>query len=415
MSLSQLRCRARNLIIRRRLLAGPGLDASPTRHPLRPHWCETSRMAVNKERNDPRLGMIAMPTRRRERGASFEPCAGHLAPCLIVFDAECLLQLCLAVVHPMCQLRQNEIWHDGDVFGDQPQAGLGQYQPAGNDQTPTPRGAPIVYQPSVNGLTLPARANANSVTLVNAQLTPPYQPRRSSIGTGSYQQSRCSHARCVYGTRHRYSKTHDWWKMPQVVLQCATCLTESAACCMYGVRFTYGEARLQQRCNRETNHHYVHAHCVNSGLGHDNELHPKLQPPANGTPSPGQRQIQKCFPMRRTRIKPQQLRHLMMSETCLGVKRLSAWMKRSWNSSGSNTSRGTASKTHVAPTWVCFAASSTCHSSGHHSQRLHLIGVRVSLESAGAQQLAPSGTTCSERPRKQLSTLSGCATEALLG
>ena len=28
--------------------------------------------------------------------------------------------------------------------------------------------------------------------------------------------------------------------------------------------------------NRETNHHYVHAHCVNGGLGHDHELHPKL-------------------------------------------------------------------------------------------------------------------------------------------
>ena len=55
-----------------------------------------------------------------------------------------------------------------------------------------------------------------------------------------------------------------------------------------------------------------------------------MQSPANGTPSPGQRQTQKCSsPMRRTRIKPQQLRHLMMSEICLDVKRLFAWMKRS--------------------------------------------------------------------------------------
>ena len=29
-------------------------------------------------------------------------------------------------------------------------------------------------------------------------------------------------------------------------------------------------------CNRETNHQYVHAHCVNGGLGQDHELHPKL-------------------------------------------------------------------------------------------------------------------------------------------
>ena len=191
---------------------------------------------------------------------------------MIVAGAECLLQLCLAVVHPMCELRRNEIWHDGDVFGD---------------------------------------------ALENAQLTPPYQPRRSSTGTGRYQQSSCSDARCVYGTRHRFSKTHDWWKMPQVVHQCTTCLRESAACCVCGTRFTHGEARLQQRGNRETNHHYVRAHCVNGGLGHDHELHPKLlvdqeavdAVTRQGIPSPGQRQIQKCFPMRRTRIKPQQLLH----------------------------------------------------------------------------------------------------------
>ena len=27
---------------------------------------------------------------------------------------------------------------------------------------------------------------------------------------------------------------------------------------------------------RQTNNHYVHAHCVNGGLGHDHELHPKV-------------------------------------------------------------------------------------------------------------------------------------------
>ena len=42
---------------------------------------------------------------------------------------------------------------------------------------------------------------------------------------------------------------------------------------MCGTRFTHGEARLQQWCNRETN---VHAHCVNGVSGHDHELHPKL-------------------------------------------------------------------------------------------------------------------------------------------
>ena len=74
-----------------------------------------------------------------------------------------------------------------------------------------------------------------------------------------------------------------------------------------------------------------------------------LQSPANWTPSPGQRQIQKYFSRSlRIRIKPQQLRHPMMSKTCLDVKRLFSWMKRSWTSSGLNTSHGTASKTYVA-------------------------------------------------------------------
>ena len=45
---------------------------------------------------------------------------------------------------------------------DQPLGGLCQYQPTWNDQTPTETGAPVVYQPSANGLTLPAGANANS-------------------------------------------------------------------------------------------------------------------------------------------------------------------------------------------------------------------------------------------------------------
>ena len=49
-----------------------------------------------------------------------------------------------------------------------------------------------------------------------------------------------------------------------------------AACSMRGTRFTHGEARLQQWGNRQTNNHYVHVHCVNGGLGHDHELHPKV-------------------------------------------------------------------------------------------------------------------------------------------
>ena len=74
-----------------------------------------------------------------------------------------------------------------------------------------------------------------------------------------------------------------------------------------------------------------------------------MQAPANGTPSPEEQRMQKhCSLSLKIRIKPQQPRHLMMNETCLDVKRLFAWMKRSWTSSGLNTLHGTASKTYVA-------------------------------------------------------------------
>ena len=71
--------------------------------------------------------------------------------------------------------------------------------------------------------------------------------------------------------------------------------------------------------------------------------------------------------MRRARIKPQQLRHLMMSETCLDVKRLLAWMKRSWTSSDLNTSHGTASKTCEA-----LRMSNLPRGSGLHYSKLNM-------------------------------------------
>ena len=55
---------------------------------------------------------------------------------------------------------------------------------------------------------------------------------------------------------------------PQVNASCA-------ACSLCGIRFTHGEARLQQWGSRDTTNHYVHAHCINGGLQHDHELFPK--------------------------------------------------------------------------------------------------------------------------------------------
>ena len=51
------------------------------------------------------------------------------------------------------------------------------------------------------------------------------------------------------------------------------------------------------------------------------------------------------------------------------------------------------------PTRFRFALQPAQHAilRANHSKQPLLIGVRVSLESAGAQQLAPSGTTCSQR------------------
>ena len=46
---------------------------------------------------------------------------------------------------------------------DQPQVGLEQYQPTGNDRTPTPTRFPVQYQPAGKDLTTSAGANANSV------------------------------------------------------------------------------------------------------------------------------------------------------------------------------------------------------------------------------------------------------------
>ena len=49
------------------------------------------------------------------------------------------------------------------------------------------------------------------------------------------------------------------------------CRKWAAACCMCGQQFGRGEARLQQWSNRNSQHAYVHAQCVNGGVAHDHE------------------------------------------------------------------------------------------------------------------------------------------------
>ena len=48
-----------------------------------------------------------------------------------------------------------------------------------------------------------------------------------------------------------------------------------AACCTCGQQFSRGEARLQQWSNRNSHCAFVDAQCVNGGVAHDHELHPK--------------------------------------------------------------------------------------------------------------------------------------------
>ena len=135
-----------------------------------------------------------------------------------------------------------------------------------------------MYQPSGDGVTLPAGANANSDAVVNAQLTHliSRDDQAQGHGAASNQDTLMPDAFMVHdiATPRRTigGRCRKWC----ISTQPASGKRNCAACCMCGTRFTHGEARLQQWGDRETNHHHVHAHCVNGGLGHDHELHPKL-------------------------------------------------------------------------------------------------------------------------------------------
>ena len=143
-----------------------------------------------------------------------------------------------------------------------------------------------------------------------------------------------------------------------------------------------------------------------------------LKYPANLKLSSGQLQTQRSSSsLHRTRINPPQLPLLMTSRICLDVKRLSAWTMKSWTSSGSTTSRGTALRIYealctynTASFQVCAAASTTCNPPCNHPQQPFLTGIRASLESSCAQQLAPLWTSCCQRVGKQLCSPFGCQT-----
>ena len=160
---------------------------------------------------------------------------------------------------------------------DQPQNGSVQYRPTGNNPEPPTADALGQYQPTGNNETPLARDDLNSDVIVNAQLTHLISRDEAAQGQDApnvpdvlMPDAPAVHdiatPRRIIGGRCR-----KWC----ISAQPASGKRKCAACNLCGIRFTHGEARLQQWGNRETNHHHVHAHCVNGGLGHDHELFPK--------------------------------------------------------------------------------------------------------------------------------------------
>ena len=159
---------------------------------------------------------------------------------------------------------------------DQPQTGLIQYQPSGTNPEPPAVHAPGQYQPAGNNET-PLGEDLTSDAIVDAQLT--HLISRDDAPQGQDAPNASDVPMPDAPTVHDIAtprrtvggRCRKWC----ISAQPASGKRKCAACNLCGIRFTQGEARLQQWGSRETNHHYVHAHCVNGGLGHDHELFPK--------------------------------------------------------------------------------------------------------------------------------------------
>ena len=160
---------------------------------------------------------------------------------------------------------------------DQPQIGSVQYQPTGNNPEPPTADALGQYQPAGNNETPLAGDDLNSNVIVNAQLTHLISRDDAAQGQDAPTVSDVlmPDAPAVHDiatpARIIGRRCRKWC----ISAQPASGKRKCAACNLCGKRFTHGEAPLQQWGNRETNHHHVHAHCVNGGLGHDHELFPK--------------------------------------------------------------------------------------------------------------------------------------------
>ena len=185
-----------------------------------------------------------------------------------------------------------------------------------------------------------------------------------------------------------------------------------AACGVCGQRFSHGEARLQQWD--------VHAHCVNGGLGHHRELHPKQAGEQEAVDAVSRQRetiigeaadTGVLMPFFQDPDQASTAAHPLDDEQDLfgGAEALrmdDEIMNFQWFDNVTRDSikdlRGTTCV--QPPPRFKFALQQAQHAILRaiiHNNPF-LTGIRVSLESSGAQQLAPLGTTSCQRVRKQL-------------
>ena len=163
---------------------------------------------------------------------------------------------------------------------------------------------------------------------------------------------------------------------------------------MCGQQFSHGEARFQQVGN-------VHAHCVNGGIGRDLELHP--QQPFD------QEAVEAVSRQRETIIRA-------AADTEVLLPFAQDPDQDSTTSSGSTTSRGTASRTYVAPRTFNHRLGPSLRCSKHNMrssvQSCTTTPPHWPLSHLGKLlcSAAGSGTACCQGVGKQLCSLLGCQT-----
>ena len=162
---------------------------------------------------------------------------------------------------------------------DQLQNGLVQYQPSGRNPEPPTANALGQYQPAGNNETPLARDDLNSDVIVNAQLThlvsrddAPQGQDAPNVSDVPMPDAPTVHdiatPRRIIGGRCR-----KWC----ISAQPASGKCKCAACCTCVEHDSLMVKRVYNSgATVKTNHHYVHAHCVNGRVPrHDHELFPK--------------------------------------------------------------------------------------------------------------------------------------------